>query len=271
MESVLAVREASVGYGGSPVVKGVDFCIPSGQISVLIGANACGKSTLLKAMARLLKPTSGEITLNGTRIDKISTKALARQLGLLPQTPIAPEGITVSELVGRGRFPHRSFLRGFTKEDYTAVAESMDSMKVSDLADRSVDELSGGQRQRVWIAMALAQRTDILLLDEPTTYLDVAHQIEILDMLTQLNRSRGTTIVMVLHEVNLAARYADHLFAMRDGKLAASGSPEKIFTESLVKDVFSLESVVSPDPVSGMPMMFPRGRYHSESILRKNI
>jgi iron complex transport system ATP-binding protein len=214
-------------------------------------------------MARLLKPVSGKITLNGARIDKISTKSLARKLGLLPQTPIAPEGISVSELVGRGRFPHQSFLQGWSKDDYDAVAEAMDAMRVSDLADRSVDELSGGQRQRVWIAMALAQRTDILLLDEPTTYLDVAHQIEILDMLTELNRSRGTTIAMVLHEVNLAARYADCLFAMRDGKLAASGSPSEIFTESLVRDVFSLESVVASDPVSGLPMMFPRGRYHT--------
>jgi iron complex transport system ATP-binding protein len=260
---IFEVRGATIGYGGSPVVKGVDLSIPSGRISVLIGANACGKSTLLKAMARLLKPSSGEITLDGRSIGKISTKILARQLGLLPQTPIAPEGISVSELVGRGRFPHRSFLRGFTKHDYEAVAEAMDAMGVSELADRSVDELSGGQRQRVWIAMALAQRTDILLLDEPTTYLDAAHQIEILDMLTELNRKRGTTIVMVLHEVNLAARYADHLFAMREGVLAASGSPGEIFTQALVREVFGLESVVSADPVSGSPMMFPRGRHHT--------
>jgi iron complex transport system ATP-binding protein len=229
---------------------------------VLIGANACGKSTLLKARARLLKPSSGEITLNGTSIDKISTKILARQLGMLPQTPIAPEGISVSELVGRGRFPHRGFLQGWTKNDYEAIAEAMDAMGVSELADRSVDELSGGQRQRVWIAMTLAQRTDILLLDEPTTYLDVAHQIEILDMLTELNRKRGTTIVMVLHEVNLAARYADYLFAMRGGALIASGSPGEIFTDALVREVFELESIVIADPVSGSPMMFPRGRYH---------
>jgi iron complex transport system ATP-binding protein len=259
----LTVRNAVIGYGAMPVVKGVDFSVPPGQISALIGANACGKSTLLKAMARLLKPSSGEIALNGTRIDKISTKILARRLGLLPQTPIAPEGISVSELVGRGRFPHRRFLQGYSKLDYEAIAEAMDAMGVSGLADRCVDELSGGQRQRVWIAMALAQRTDILLLDEPTTYLDVAHQIEILDMLAELNRRRGTTIVMVLHEVNLAARYADYLFAMRGGALVASGRPSEIFTEALVREIFELESVVTADPVSGAPMMFPRGRYRS--------
>jgi iron complex transport system ATP-binding protein len=230
----LSLCDAVVGYGGHAVVKGVTMEIPDGCVSVLIGANACGKSTLLKAMARLLKPMSGEITLDGARVDRIPTKRLAQEMGLLPQTPVAPEGISVSELVGRGRFPHRAFLTGWTREDYEAVAEAMDAMRVADLADRSVDELSGGQRQRVWIAMALAQRTSILLLDEPTTYLDVAHQIEILDMLTDLNRKRGTTIIMVLHEINLAARYADYLFAMKEGVLAASGRPCDVINETLV-------------------------------------
>ncbi|MDR2045335.1 MAG: ABC transporter ATP-binding protein [Clostridium sp.] len=258
-----SVRNAVVGYGGAPIVKGVDFTVPEGRISVLIGANACGKSTLLKAMARLLKPVSGEITLDHVRLDAVPTRRLARRLGLLPQSPIAPEGIAVSELVGRGRFPHRNFLQGWTKADYEAVSEAMDAMGVAELADRNVDELSGGQRQRVWIAMALAQRTDILLLDEPTTFLDIAHQIEILDLLTEQNRKRGTTIVMVLHEVNLAARYADFLFAMRDGELVASGTPREILTEKVVRQIFELESVVIPDPVSGAPMMLPCGRFHS--------
>jgi iron complex transport system ATP-binding protein len=258
-----SARGVVVGYGGAPVVKGVDFSVPIGRVSVLIGANACGKSTLLKALARLLKPTSGQITLDGARIDRIPTRKLARRLGLLPQTPLAPEGISAAELVGRGRFPHRNFLQGWTKADYEAVAEAMDVMGVSDLADRNVGELSGGQRQRVWIAMTLAQRADILLLDEPTTYLDISRQIEILDMLTELNRKRGATIVMALHEINLAVRYADWLFAMRGGKLVAEGPPGEIFTESLVREVFDLSALVTTDPVSGAPMALPRGRFRS--------
>jgi len=259
----LSVENVVAGYGGEPIVKNVDFAIPEGRISALIGANACGKSTLLKTMARLLKPESGAVTLNGTRIDRVPTKELARRLGLLPQSLVAPEGIAVSDLVGRGRYPHRGFMRGWTQEDYSAVADAMDAMGVAGLANRLVDELSGGQRQRVWIAMALAQRTDILLLDEPTTFLDVAHQIDILDLLTELNRKRGTTIVMVMHEINLAARYSDFLFAMRGGELVASGPPADVLTERMVADVFGLESLVAPDPVSGTPMALPRGRFHS--------
>jgi iron complex transport system ATP-binding protein len=263
MNMEFAARNVVVGYGGVPVVKGVDLVVPAGKISALIGANACGKSTLLKAMARLLTPLSGEVVLNGLRLDKIPTRRLAQRLGLLPQSPVAPEGITVSDLVGRGRFPYRNFFQGFTKEDTQAVAEAMDVMEISALGDRAVDELSGGQRQRVWIAMALAQRTDILLLDEPTTFLDVAHQIEILDLLMALNRKNGTTILMVLHEINLAARYADCLFAMRDGKLAASGPPAQVLTEALAREVFGLDALVMPDPVAGGPMMLPRGRFHA--------
>jgi iron complex transport system ATP-binding protein len=264
MTSGFSAKNLFAGYGGLPVVQDVNMLVPSGQISALIGANACGKSTLLKAMARLLKPISGEVTLNGLRLDNIPTLKLAQKLSLLPQSPIAPEGIVVSELVGFGRFPHRSFLRGFTKDDRQAIADAMDTMEISNLANRAIDELSGGQRQRVWLAMALAQQTDILLLDEPTTFLDVAHQIEILDMLTELNHQKGTTIVMVLHEVNLAARYADYLFAMHHGKLAASGTPSQVLTEKLLKDVFGLDSMVILDPVSGIPMMLPRGRFHNQ-------
>lgn len=254
----LEIKDAHIGYGGTAIVKNVSLCIPQGKVSIFIGANACGKSTLLKAMARLLKPLSGTITLEGHRIDSIPTKKLAQKLGLLPQSPIVPEGITVSDLVGRGRFPHRSFFRGWNDADTKAIFDAMDAMNILDIADRCVDELSGGQRQRVWIAMALAQQTDILLLDEPTTYLDIAHQIEILDMLTQLNQRRGTTIVMVLHEINLAARYADYLFAMRLGEIAAHGSPRKIIDAELTREVFALDSIVVPNPVSGAPMVCPK-------------
>ena len=250
------------GYAGAVIVDDVDLDVPAGRISVIVGANACGKSTLLKTMSRLLAPESGTVVLDGRRIDQIPTKELARSLGLLPQQPIAPEGIVVSELVGRGRHPHQKLFRSWTTEDDVAVAHALDATGVSDLADRPIDELSGGQRQRVWIAMALAQETGVLLLDEPTTFLDVSHQVEVLDLLTDLNRRRGTTIVMVLHDINLAARYADHLFALRRGRLVASGPPSDVITRELIRDVFDLDSLVIDDPVSGSPMVLPRGRHH---------
>jgi iron complex transport system ATP-binding protein len=250
------------GYTASPIVKGVDLTVPSGRISVIIGANACGKSTLLKTLARLISPQSGGVVLDGQSIGSIPTKQLARTLGLLPQSPIAPEGIAVADLVGRGRHPHQKLFRTWSAEDDAAVAEALETTGIADLADRAVDELSGGQRQRVWIAMALAQETGVLLLDEPTTYLDVAHQIEVLDLLTDLNRSKGTTIVMVLHDMNMAARYADHIFAMRAGQLIAGGAPTEVITSELISEVFGLDATVIPDPVSGAPMVLPRGRHH---------
>ncbi|MFD4960819.1 ABC transporter ATP-binding protein [Microbacterium sp. NPDC058389] len=253
------------GYGGRRVVDGIDMEIPAGRISVIVGANACGKSTLLKTLSRLLPAQEGAVVLDGKRIDQIPTKELARTLGLLPQQPIAPEGIAVADLVGRGRHPHQKLFRSWTAADDRAVAEALAATGVLDLADRAVDELSGGQRQRVWIAMALAQQTDVLLLDEPTTFLDVSHQIDVLDLLADLNASRGTTIVMVLHDINLAARYADHLFALRHGRLIASGSPADVVTSELVREVFDLDSLVIADPVSGAPMVLPRGRHHSRA------
>ncbi|WP_394280159.1 ABC transporter ATP-binding protein [Microbacterium sp.] len=259
---LLETRALISGYGSRTIVDGVDLTIPAGRISVIVGANACGKSTLLKTVSRLVSPTGGEVVLDGKAIDRIPTKELARTLGLLPQQPIAPEGIVVAELVGRGRHPHQTLFRSWTADDDRAVAEALAATGVSDLADRAMDELSGGQRQRVWIAMALAQETDILLLDEPTTFLDVAHQVEVLDLLTDLNRRRGTTIVMVLHDINLAARYADHLFALKAGRLVAHGTPEDVVTAELMRDVFDLDSVVIPDPVSGSPIVLPRGRHH---------
>lgn len=246
------------GYGPTAIVKDVSLRIPDGKISVIIGANACGKSTLLKTMARLIKPCSGMVELDGMRIDNIPTKKLACTLGLLPQSPIAPEGIAVADLVGRGRFPHQGFLKGWSKEDEEAVAEALEMMGIVDLSDKGIDELSGGQRQRVWIAMVLAQQTDILLLDEPTTFLDITHQVEILDLLKKLNRTRKITIVMVLHDINLSARYADYIFAIKDGRLVAEGSPSKIITEEFMYEVFKLSSLIIEDPLSHTPVVLPR-------------
>lgn len=250
------------GYDKKVIVNDVSLAIPNGKISVIIGANACGKSTLLKTLVRLIQPISGEVTLNGTGIDKIPSKKLAQTIGLLPQSPVVPEGIAVADLVGRGRYPHQSFLKGWSKADSLAVAQALDTMGIADLADRSIDELSGGQRQRVWIAMALAQETDILFLDEPTTFLDITYQVEILDLLTDLNRSRQTTIVMVLHDINLSARYADHIFAMHGGRLIAEGPPEDVITQELVKEVFRLDCSIIRDPVSDSPFLVPKGRHH---------
>ncbi len=250
------------GYDKKMIIDKINIAIPSNQISVIIGANACGKSTLLKTLSRLILPTAGEILLDGKKITTMPPKELARVLGLLPQSPVVPEGITVADLVGRGRFPYQSFFKGLGKKDYEAVEEALALMGITDLANRSIDELSGGQRQRVWIAMALAQQTDILLLDEPTTFLDITYQVEILDLLTDLNKKRGTTIVMVLHDINLSARYADYIFAVQKGKLVAQGSPGDIITASLIKKVFDLDCTVISDPVSGSPFIVPKGRHH---------
>lgn len=250
------------GYAGRVVVDGVDVTIPSGRITVIVGANACGKSTLLKTMARILAPISGQVLLDGTPVGSIPTRALARRLGLLPQQPIAPEGITVADLVGRGRHPHQSLFHTTTASDRRIVEDSLLATRTAELADRSIDELSGGQRQRVWIAMALAQRTQVLLLDEPTTFLDLAHQVEVLDLLTDLNRERGTTIVMVLHDINLSARYADHIIAMKEGRVVAAGAPVEVVDAELVAEVFDLAADVITDPVSGTPLIVPKGRHH---------
>ena len=259
---LLQTNNIFAGYDKKVVNDDISILIPKNKISVIIGANACGKSTLLKTMARLIQPISGNITLGGMKISQIPSKELARSLGLLPQSPIVPEGITVADLVSRGRFPYQSFLKGLGKADYEAVEEALEIMGITNLANRAVDELSGGQRQRVWIAMALAQDTDILLLDEPTTYLDITYQVEILDLLTDLNRRKGTTIVMVLHDINLSARYADYIFALRSGKLIAEGSPSEIIDEELIKEVFDLDCSVISDPVSGTPFIIPKGRHH---------
>lgn len=257
----LSASRLTLGYADRPIVTDLDLQVPDGKVTVIVGANACGKSTLLRGLARLLKPQSGAVLLDGEVIHRQPTKHVARILGLLPQNPIAPEGVTVVDLVGRGRHPHHGAFQRWTSVDDEAVAEALELTDTLGLADRVVDELSGGQRQRVWIAMALAQGTDLLLLDEPTTYLDVAHQVEMLDLLADLNARRGTTIVMVLHDLNLSARYADHLVALRDGAVVAEGTPRQVVTEDVVRTVFGLDNRVIDDPVSHTPLVVPVSRH----------
>jgi len=249
-----------LGYGDQVVVDDVDVAVPAGQVTVIVGANACGKSTLLRGLARLLPPRAGSVLLDGRDLHRTPTRELARRLGLLPQSPLAPEGVTAGDLVARGRAPHQRWWQQWSADDERAVAEAMALTDTAALADRPVDELSGGQRQRVWLAMALAQDTELLLLDEPTTYLDLAHQVEVLELVAELNASRGRTVVMVLHDLNHAARYAHHVIALRDGRVVAEGPPAEVVTETLVREVFGLACAVVPCPVSGRPLVVPRGR-----------
>ncbi|MUG69012.1 ATP-binding cassette domain-containing protein [Paenibacillus campinasensis] len=254
-EHRLITDKIRVGYDKKIIIDGMDVEIPSNKISVIIGANGCGKSTLLKSFSRLVKPDEGCILLDGKEILSYPSKSLARIMGLLPQAPVIPEGITVFDLVSRGRYPHRSLLQRLGEADMKAIEEAMNIMGVSEIANRNIDELSGGQRQRVWIALALAQQTDILLLDEPTTFLDIAYQVEILDRLTDLNLQRGTTIVMVLHDINLAARYGDYIFAIESGKLIAQGKPADVISPELVRAVFHVDCTVIRDPVFNSPVI----------------
>lgn len=260
---LLQTENLVAGYDKKVILKGVNIKIPNNKISVIIGSNASGKSTLLKTMSRLIKPMSGNVSINSKSIDKIKPKSLAKVIGLLPQSPIVPEGITVADLVGRGRFPHQSLFGGWSKEDYQAVSEAMEVMGVLDLANRNIDELSGGQRQRVWIAMAIAQKTDILFLDEPTTFLDVTYQIEILDALKDINQKYGTTIVMVLHDINLSIRYSDYIFVMNNGEVETEGDPKNVITSELVNHIFKLDNVIIKDPVANTPFIIPKGRFHN--------
>ncbi|GAA1535875.1 ABC transporter ATP-binding protein [Streptomyces albidochromogenes] len=264
-ESRLTARDLTLAYEERTVVEGLDLDVPHGRVTVIVGPNACGKSTLLRALGRLLKPRRGSVLLDGTELSRMATRTIAQSIGLLPQTPVAPEAITVADLVARGRQPHQHWWQQWSEEDERAVTDAMDRTDVTALAARPVDELSGGQRQRVWIAMALAQDTDLLLLDEPTTYLDISHQVEVLDLVRQLNRERGRTVVAVLHDLNQAARYADHLVAMKAGRIVAQGRPTEIVTVDLVRDVFGLASVVVPDPVTGGPLVVPGSPWHQDS------
>lgn len=260
----LLAKNLASGYENKTILHDINLTIPSNKISVIIGANGCGKSTLLKTLAKLIKPTNGDVLLDEKSISKIQPKKLAQILGVLPQSPIVPDGIKVADLIGRGRFPHQSLFSGWSKEDYEAVAEAMEIMNVSEFADLDIDELSGGQRQRVWIAMALAQKTEILFLDEPTTFLDITYQVEILDLLTDLNQKYGTTIVMVLHDINLSARYADYIYAIKEGRLVAEGKPTDIITPDLIQTIFNMKSIVMDDPISKTPLVIPIGRHHSD-------
>ena len=255
----LRARDLKLAYGERVVVDGLDFEVASGTITAVIGPNGCGKSTLLRALGRLLQPQRGEVLLDGKKIHKMSTKEVARVLGVLPQSPAAPEGLTVADLVARGRHPHQSWYRQWSSDDESAVAEALAMTGIGDLAERTLDELSGGQRQRAWLSMALAQGTDLLLLDEPTTYLDLSHQVDVLELVGRLHDESGRTVVMVLHDLNLAARYADRLVAMKDGAVVASGEPDEVLTEELLADVFDLRARVIPDPVAGTPMVVPIG------------
>lgn len=253
----LEARGVSLAYDERLVVEDLTISIPAGQVTVIVGANACGKSTLLRGLARLLRPRGGAVLLDGADIHKQPTRSVATRVGILPQQPVAPEGITVADLVARGRHPHQRWLRQFSGSDDAAVEAALVATGTADLADRCVDELSGGQRQRVWIALALAQDTPLLLLDEPTTFLDLAHQVEVLDLLGRLNREEGRTIVAVLHDLNMACRYADHLVAMRDGTIVAEGAPGDIVTAELVRSVFALDARVIEDPLAGTPLVLP--------------
>ena len=262
----LIARSVTLGYGGRVVARGLDVEVPAGRITSIVGPNGCGKSTLLRGFSRLLTPSSGQILLDGDDVAALPARELARRLGLLPQSPITPEAMTVAELVGLGRHPHRGMLGGWSRADQDAVDEALEMTRTAELAGRRVDQLSGGQRQRVWIATVLAQRTATLLLDEPISFLDIARAVEVLDLVVDLNRQRGTTVVMVLHDLNLAARYSDRLIAMREGAVVAAGPPSEVVTEDLVSDVFGVPSRVIPDPVSGTPLVVPIGRHHAGPI-----
>ncbi|MEI3843879.1 MULTISPECIES: ABC transporter ATP-binding protein [Microbacterium] len=254
----LMVDGVALGYADKLVCTDVSVAVPDGAFTVIVGPNACGKSTLLKSLTRLLPPSRGSVLLDGRSLHELPTKRVAREVGLLPQGPIAPDGIRVVDLVTRGRYPHQRLFAPWTPEDESAVGDAMDATGIWHLSGRLVDELSGGQRQRVWMAVALAQQTPILLLDEPTTYLDLSHQIELLELCRALNRRQGNTLVAVLHDLNQAARYADHIIAMKDGAVTATGTPGEVITESLVSDVFGLDALVIEDPESGSPLVIPR-------------
>ncbi|MDJ0658632.1 MAG: ABC transporter ATP-binding protein [Crocosphaera sp.] len=253
----LEANKITLAYNNKKIITDLSLAIPSKKITILIGANGCGKSTLLKGLARLLKPEHGSFYLDGKAISKLSSKQVAQTLGILPQNPTSPEGLTVKELVAQGRYPYQNWWRQWSKEDEVLVNQALVSTNLMSLAERPLDTLSGGQRQRAWIAMSLAQNTDILLLDEPTTFLDLAHQIEILDLLYQLNQTEHKTLVIVLHDLNLASRYADYLVAVKQGNIYAQGTPTLVMQEEVIEAVFDLKSCVLADPVTKKPMCIP--------------
>ncbi|MFD7417221.1 ABC transporter ATP-binding protein [Kitasatospora purpeofusca] len=266
----LAARGVTVGYGERTVIDALDVTIPTGLVTTIIGPNGCGKSTLLRTLSRLLRPSRGSVVLDGEDIATLRTRDVAKRLGLLPQSPVAPEGLTVADLVARGRHPHQSWLRQWSSDDASVVEDALAMTGVSDLADRPVDSLSGGQRQRVWISMTLAQGTDLLLLDEPTTYLDLAHAIDVLDLVDDLHES-GRTVVMVLHDLNLAARYSDNLIVMKAGSVLAQGHPRDVVTAEMLHEAFGLRARVIDDPVGDRPLIVPIGRTHVRSGMKRDV
>ncbi|RSS49361.1 ABC transporter ATP-binding protein [Streptomyces sp. WAC07061] len=257
----LSAENVTLGYDQRVIAEDLSVEIPDNSFTVIVGPNACGKSTLLRALSRMLKPAAGRVLLDGQAISSLPAKKVAKTLGLLPQSSVAPDGITVADLVSRGRYPHQGLLRQWSAEDERIVVESMTSTGVAELADRAVDELSGGQRQRVWIAMALAQQTPLLLLDEPTTYLDIQHQLDVLDLCAELHENQGRTLVAVLHDLNHAARYATHLIALRGGVVVAEGPPAEVVTAGLVEEVFGVRCQVIDDPETGTPLVVPAARH----------
>ena len=259
MTARLCARSLTLSYDGRPVVSGLDFEVPDGQVTAIIGPNGCGKSTLLRALGRVMAPAEGDVLLDGVSLRSIPTRQVARQIALLPQSPEAPAGLTVAELVARGRHPHQRWYEQFGRADESVVRESMAATGVDHLADMPLEELSGGQRQRAWLSMSLAQQTEIVLLDEPTTYLDLAHQVEVLELVRDLNRQHGRTVLMVLHDISLAARYVSQIVAMKDGAIVTSGTPDEVVTEDLLADVFGLRAAIVREPVQGRPHVMPLG------------
>jgi iron complex transport system ATP-binding protein len=255
--SRLGAEAVTVGYGGAPVVRDLTLDVPDGRVTSIIGPNGSGKSTLLRTLSRLLRPSSGSVRLDGEPIGSIPTRDIARRLALLPQSPLAPEGLVVRDLVGRGRHPHQRWFSQWSEHDEEIVTLALELTDTTDLRDRPLETLSGGQRQRAWIAMTLAQDTDMMLLDEPTTFLDLAHQVEVLDLVTRLNRDRGRTVAMVLHDLNLAARYSDVIVVMKEGTIVATGTPSQVFTAGMLRSVFGLEAEVLQDPRTGLPIVVP--------------
>ena len=259
MKSCMTAEHLSAGYDGHPVFRDLDLAIPSGKMTTLIGSNGSGKSTILKTMSRLIVPTGGTVCLDGESVHSMPTKLVAQKLALLPQGAQTPTGITVRDLVEYGRFPYRNKLSGITAEDREIISWALSSTNMTEIAQREMDQLSGGQRQRGWIAMALAQKTGILFLDEPTTYLDIAHQLDILQLLRKLNLEQGVTIVMVLHDLNHAIMYSDYLVTIKNGKKHNSGTPEEVITAQTLREVFGVEAEIIRHPVLGVPVCLPYG------------
>ncbi|MFD8080196.1 ABC transporter ATP-binding protein [Kitasatospora sp. NPDC059722] len=264
----LATHGLGLRYGDRVIVDGLDLELPGGAVTAIVGPNACGKSTLLRGLVRLLDPAAGTVTLDGSDIHRMPSRALAKRLGLLPQQPVTPEAITVESLVRLGRYPHQRMLSPWSRADQAAVEDALARTGTAELRDQQVDRLSGGQRQRAWIALALAQDTDLLLLDEPTTFLDLRHQLDVLDLVADLHEEAGRTVVMVLHDLGQAARYADHLVVLKDGRLAAAGAPSEVLTAELVEAVFQVPCRVVPDPETGTPLIVPRARERARARAR---